>query len=162
MTIARVNQKVLGAVEFKAIPEVASHISVATITQDARPGALKDFLLLYNSPLAPYAELMVITADEYGLDFRLLPAIAMQESNLCKRIPKDSYNCFGFGIYGSKVTRFENFEEAITTVARTLAKEYIAKGYRNPDEIMKKYTPASNGSWAESVAYYMDLIYTIL
>lgn len=31
---------------------------------------------------------IVAIADKYNIDFRLLPAIAMQESNLCKSDPR--------------------------------------------------------------------------
>ena len=36
----------------------------------------------------------------YGFDFRLLPAIAMCESNLGKRVPlKAGFNPFGIAVY---------------------------------------------------------------
>ena len=84
------------------------------------------------------------------------PAIAMQESNLCKRSPENSFNCWGFGIYGQKVTRFSDYEEGIEAVTKTLALKYKADGLDTPQEIMRRYTPQSNGSWAESVEYFMD------
>jgi hypothetical protein len=95
-------------------------------------------------------------ADKYSLDFRLIPSIAMQESNLCKKIPAESYNCWGFGIYGSKVTKFSNYPEAIETVTRTLALKYKEKGLVTPEEIMSMYTPSSNGSWAHGVNHFMQ------
>ena len=110
----------------------------------------------YNSPLEQFAPDIVRTADKYGLDYRLLSSIAMQESNLCKKIIKDSYNCWGFGIYGTKVTRFQSYPEAIETVSKTLAKEYKNKGFETPEQIMKKYTPSSNGSWARGVNHFMN------
>jgi hypothetical protein len=75
----------------------------------------------------------------------------MQESTLCKKIPKDSYNCWGFGIYGGKVTRFDNYPEAIHTITKTLAVKYKKDGLHTPEEIMQRYTPSSNGSWAKGV-----------
>ena len=77
---------------------------------------------------------------------------------LCKKIPKDSYNCWGFGIYGKKVTRFSGFEEAIDKVSKTLAQDYHAQGLEDPSEIMSKYTPSNSGVWAENVSYIMDRI----
>ena len=45
-----------------------------------------------------------------GFDYRLLPAIAMQESTLCRSIPVDSHNCWGWGIYGDKVMLIPQFK----------------------------------------------------
>jgi len=82
----------------------------------------------------------------------------MQESNLCKHIYPGSYNCWGWGIYGNKVTRFSSYEEAIETISRGLKKNYIDKGYTTPEEIMRKYTPPSDGSWAFGVNTFLKVI----
>lgn len=145
-------------VAYRALPDTTQDISTQTNPEDARIAVLADFFKQYNSPLEPYAADFVTQADKYKLDYRLLPAIAMQESGLCKKIPKNSYNCWGFGIYGKKVTRFDNYQQAINTVSQTLAKEYVSQGYINPQDIMQKYTPSSNGSWAESVSFFMEKI----
>jgi len=116
---------------------------------------VRQFFAKYKSPLEPYAKNIVDDADKYTLDFRLLPAIAMQESNLCQKIITDSHNCWGFGIYGKTVTKFESYPEAIDTVTKTLANNYVAGGLNTPDEIMRKYTPSNTGAWADSVNYFM-------
>ena len=91
------------------------------------------------------------SADKYAIDWRLIPAIAMQESTLCQNIPKNSYNCWGFGIYSGKITRFNNYAEAIETVTKTLARDYKEKrGLEHPEEIVTRDTPGS-GTWADSV-----------
>ena len=141
---------------FAALPEASGTLKTAIGEKDARITIVRDFFKKYKSDLFPYAEDVIIAADKYNLDFRLIPAIAMQESNLCKKAPKDSYNCWGFGIYGKKVTRFDNYKEAIDTVTKTLSLQYKANGLETPDEIMKKYTPGSNGSWANGVNEFMD------
>lgn len=126
--------------------------------KDARALIVKNYLAKYNSPLEEYSDLIVSTSDKYSLDFRLLVAIAQQESNLCKRIPENSNNCWGFGIYGDKVTRFSSYPEAFETVARTLKKQYIDKGLRTPEQIMTKYTPPSvalGGPWAAGVQQFL-------
>lgn len=136
-------------------PSLATFVSLA----DARPQILKNYLSRYNSPLEQFSHYLVSTADKYSLDFRLLVAIAQQESNLCKRIPVASYNCWGFGIYGDKVTRFDSYEQAIDTVAKTLKKNYVDKGLDSPEEIMAKYTPPSvelGGPWARGVNQFLD------
>lgn len=141
---------------YAAIPEVLENFTENIKTGDARGEIVRKFLEMHNSPLVPYSQLLVKTADTYNLDFRLLPAIAMQESNLCKKMPEESYNCWGFGIYGDKVTRFSSFEEAIETVAKTIRSKYVDKGHLTIEEIQAKYTPASRGSWARSVEHFMN------
>lgn len=143
-------------VAFAALPSAENVFGDNIIFKDARVEIVRQFFQKYKSPLEPFASNVVEDADKYGLDFRLIPAIAMQESNLCRKIIADSYNCWGFGIYGKKVTRFESYPEAIDTVTRTLVKNYIAGGLTTAEEIMSKYTPSSNGSWANSVNYFMS------
>lgn len=123
-----------------------------------RAANLKSFFRKYSSPLYDHAELIVKTSDDNGLDYRLIPAIAMQESTLCKFIPPNSHNCWGWGIYGNKVTRFASYEEAIQTVAAGLKRNYIDKGRTTPSEIMAAYTPSSNGSWANGVNTVLRLL----
>ncbi len=127
-------------------------------TQDARIIIIKNYLRKYSSPLEDFAPIIVETSDKYSLDYRLLVAIAQQESNLCKRIPENSHNCWGFGIYGDKVTRFESYPQALETVAKTLKRKYIDIGLDTPEEIMAKYTPpsiAKGGPWARGVNQFM-------
>lgn len=147
---------------YRAIPEAGSGAVINLASTDARVEVLKEFFTRNNSPLLPYVEKIVQDADQYGLDYRLIPAIAMQESNLCKKIPKDSYNCWGYGIYGGKVLKFADFGEGIDTVSKGISKNYIEKGMTDPNEIMKKYTPGSNGSWANGVNFFMDMLHNNL
>ena len=125
-------------------------------SKDARAEIIKKYLESYNSPLVPHSELIVEVADKYSLDFRLIPAIAQQESNLCKIIPPDSYNCWGWGIHSKGTLGFESFEEGIETVSKGLREQYLNKGYGTIEDIMSKYTPQSNGSWARGVNQFMS------
>lgn len=141
---------------YAALPTTQNSFNTTIKENDGRTERVRQFFTKYHSPLESYAEDVVIAADEYGLDFRLIPAIAMQESNLCKRIPINSYNCWGFGIYGKKVTRFSDFREGIYTVSKALGTRYKGRGLVTPDEIESMYTPPSNGSWAFSVNHFMQ------
>lgn len=143
-------------VAYAAIPSGTEQILLKVNGKDARVSAVKDFLSFYKSALTPFAEQIVADADKYGIDYRLIPAIAMQESTLCKNIHKGSYNCWGFGMYGKKVTKFDSFSQAIDTVTKTLATKYKAVGLETPEEIMSKYNPVSKGTWAVGVSGYMD------
>ena len=126
--------------------------------EDARAFIVARFLERYDSPLKPYdyyGKTLVQIADRYNLDFRLMPAIAMQESNLCKSHPAETHNCLGFGIHERGTLGFDSYEEGFDRAAREIKRNYIDQGLTTPQEIMTKYTPSSKGSWAESVNQWM-------
>lgn len=127
-------------------------------SQDIRVLVLKKFLKDYRSPLADLAEDLVRIADLWGLDYTLLPAIAMQESGGCKKIPVDSYNCWGFGIYGDKVTRFSSYQEGAHQVAKTIKETYIKNGLTNPTLLEDLWAPPSKGLWSYAVNYFIGKI----
>lgn len=142
---------------YSVLPAILGFQNSSFFTGDDRPRVLEQFILKYypQSPLLPYNYFLVETADRYNLHYTLLVAIAMQESHLCRNIPPNSNNCWGLGIYGDKIWRFVNYEEAITALGKTLSK-YQSKGRVEPDEIMKLYTPSSDGTWARAVRHFMD------
>lgn len=136
-----------------------SSISAQVTAADSRALIIRNYLKEYASPLEPFADEVVKVGDKYGVDPKLLVAIAQQESNLCKVIPPDSHNCWGFGIYGDKVTRFASYPEALDTVAGTLKKKYIDQGLDTPEEIMLRYTPSSvekGGPWAIGINQFLE------
>jgi hypothetical protein len=140
-------------------PGQVKGISTIMETADARPLIVARFLERHDSPLVPheyFGQVFVDLADQNGFDFRLLPAIAMQESNLCKRIPEGTFNCLGFGIHERGTLAFSSYEANFTRAARELKANYINIGLTTPEKIMRKYTPGSNGSWADSVNQWMS------
>lgn len=145
-----------GAKVFASLPDKIPSISSSIESADARPEIVAKYLKNYNSPLLPYANKLVEVADKYSLDFRLVTAIAQQESNLCKIIPPGSYNCWGWGIHSEGTLGFTSYEEGIESVSKGLREEYLNKGYSTVEEIMSKYTPLSNGSWAFGVESFMQ------
>lgn len=142
----------------RTAPLVLGEYTSEITTGDGRVANLKAFFRKYGSPLYDEADLIVSISDRYHFDYRLLPAIAMQESNLCKYIPENSHNCWGWGIYGSTVTRFDSYADAIETVSRGIKKNYIDKGLVTASKIMEKYTPSSNGSWANGVNTFLRVL----
>lgn len=126
------------------------------LASDARVEIIRQYLSKYNSPLLPYADLIVSAADEYQIDFRLITAIAQKESNLCKIIPSGSYNCWGWGIHSQGSLGFQSYEEGVREVTAGIAEDYVGKGYDTIEKIMSKYTPLSNGSWALGVNQFMS------
>lgn len=142
---------------FVALPEQVEQISNSIESQDARSLIITNWLTAYKAPLAPYGETFVKAADKYGLDWRLLPAISMKESGGGRAIPENSYNAWGWGIYGNQVLRFNNWEEGIYGVAAGLKRSYLDQGLTTPEAIMAKYTPPSleiGGTWSQGVQKY--------
>lgn len=144
-----------GVKVFASLPTDLTSVDGYAVPEDAREEILRQYLLYYKSPLAPYAVKIVEEADKNELDFRLITAIAQKESNLCKIIPPETYNCWGWGIHSKGTLGFSSYEKGIETVSKGLKENYIDKGYKTIEEIMSKYTPLSNGSWALGVNQFM-------
>ena len=146
-----------GVKVYASLPREFPKISGEASSGDARPELIRQYLVRYNSPLVGLENFMVAKSDEYGLDYRLIPAIAQQESNLCKIIPDNTYNCWGWGIHSKGTLGFRSYEEAIKTVMEGLKSEYIDKGLTTPDAIWTKYTPSSpDGAWGKGVNQFME------
>lgn len=138
--------------------EKDSYIAGKAIANDARPVIIRKYLQKYNSPLEPYSDLIFELSETYGFDYAYILAIGQQESNLCKKIPENSFNCWGYGIHKKGTLGFDNYEIALRSFAEYLDREYFKKGYTTPEEMMKKYCPHSNGSWAFGVQHFIDEI----
>jgi len=143
-------------VAYAALPPSDSSIQNTIIQKGSKEEIVRQFLAKYNSPLEPYASDVVNSANRHNLDFRILPAIAMQESTVCKKIIKDSHNCWGWGIYGGKVTKFDNYPHAIETITIGLSTKYRAQGLVSIEEIGKLYNPSNTNNWVENVTFIMD------
>lgn len=142
---------------FAALPTFDQPIKTSVKTADARTEIVRQYLHKFGSPLEPHSDLIVNLSDQYQFDYRWLVAIAQQESNLCKRIPENSYNCWGWGIYGDKVTRFDNYEDALRRIAPQFTKIFLKGNHsKDPSEVMKTYTPPSDGSWAFGINQFFD------
>ncbi|OGK19614.1 hypothetical protein A3D80_04750 [Candidatus Roizmanbacteria bacterium RIFCSPHIGHO2_02_FULL_40_13b] len=141
-----------------AAPLVLGTISDEVKVADGRAANLKNFFRQYNSPLFDFTEDLVRIQDKYGIDYRVLPAIAMQESEGCKKIPPGSHNCWGWGIYGDQVMMFSSYPEAMETVAAGLKRDYVDSGLITASAIMERYTPSSRGSWAYAVNFFLKIL----
>jgi hypothetical protein len=151
--------KVLGSQSslelYTSIPPLVGSVSQEVQTADARPVLIKNYLEKYQSPLLPYANYILQVSDKYQLDYGLILAIAQCESNVCKKIPEGSYNCWGFGNGESK---FSSWEFALEYVAKTLKEDYYDMGLVTPQQIMPKYVPPSvekGGPWAKCVDKFL-------
>lgn len=141
-------------------------LSASVIPADARALLLQEFLERNDSPMAPYANLIVQEADKNGLDFRLLVAIAMCESNLGKRMPSaDSYNAWGIAVYNGEPGEGRRFAggwpEAIVWVSNFFKEKFYDSGVYDLKDIGAIWAPPSveNGySWTYCVETFKQSI----
>ena len=145
---------------YAALPENNGEVLGAIYPEDARGTIINLYLEKYHSPMADLGEFICTISDKYGLDWRLLIAIAQQESNLGKKAPENSFNPFGWGVHSRGTLRFSSWEEGIETVAKGIKEKYLDQGYTTPEEIMAKYTPLSSGSWAFGVNQFIQELET--
>ncbi len=146
--------------EDKVVEETADNIEEKIIEDNINPELtidpkqieqIKNYLSNRNSPLAEYADILVTSAYEYGIDYRLVAAISVIESEGGKHCFKP-YNAWG---WGSK--SFESWEDGIYTVTKGLSK-YYANGLTTPALIAPVYCPPNANKWASNVQYVMDQI----
>jgi len=138
--------------------QTRTKILAAVDKSDSRPVIVDNFLAKHNSPMTGMGSVFVREADKYNLDYRLLPAIAFQESTLGKKIPRGSHNAFGWAIYtgANSGATFKDWEHAIEVVAAGLKKNYIDKGLISPEEIMLRYTKNNDGNWVFGVNFAIE------
>jgi len=117
---------------------------------------IRRYLERYKSPLADYADLIFELSETYGFEYYWIPAIAQQESNLCKKIPEGSHNCWGYGIHSKGTLGFDSYPIALKSFAEYLTREYFDKGLNTAELMMTKYCPHSNGSWAFGINQFID------
>lgn len=144
---------------YAALPKSELAITEEINPADARAKIIEDFFKAYKSPLSAHSNTFIEVADKYKLDYKLLPAISMQESNGGKRVITNSYNPFGYGIYGKMALKFNSWDEAIERVGKALREDYLNQGLKTPHQIMAKYTPPSlekEGVWAKGVTTFME------
>jgi len=115
----------------------------------------------YNLPLKGHGLAMVLAAEEYGIDWRLVAAIGMIESTggkfACKRA---HYSAFG---WGSCKINFSSYEESINVISKNLggANPVTAQHYAGKDTrgILEAYNPPSVvPNYAKKVMNQMDII----
>lgn len=103
---------------------------------DVRIEAVRSYFSKREMPLEEYAEKLVVEADRHKIDWRLLPAIAVQESSGGKKMCGN--NPFG---WGSCKIRFKSIEEGIETVARNLGGNNLrTRAYYKGDTLSKLWS----------------------
>lgn len=146
----------------EAAEKVAGHsaslVSQETVAEksyanDVRVRALKNVLQKYDSILVAEAEHYVRSADTYGIDWRLLPAIAGLESSFGRHYMPGSYNVYGWG--GGHIY-FDSWADGIDTISKSLSERYYARGADTVWTIGPIY--AESPTWAVRVNSFMAQI----
>lgn len=124
------------------------------VVEDKREEILTAFLKQYDSPMVDSAHTFIEQADKNKLDWKLVVSIAGVESWFGQRIPYNSYNGWGWGVYGTNVHYFTSWDDGITTVSTELRSKYMNRwGATNVYEIGSYY--AADPKWAIKVSNFM-------
>lgn len=117
---------------------------------ESRLDRLKAFFAKFNCPAREYAVDFLAAAENYGLDWRLLPSISWVESSGGKTAKNN--NLFGWNCGRAS---FPSATAAIHEVARKLSRSprYRAK---NLDQLLATYNPV--GDYAKKVKSVMQRI----
>lgn len=136
-------------------PEQAKSIPVEIEAKklDKKAEILAGYLAKYDSPLKYHAQDFIDAAKLFGLDWKMLPAIAGVESTFGKNIP-GGYNGWGWGVYGNQAIYFNSWREGIFTIAKGLRENYLNKGLTEPYSMNRVY--AASPFWGGKVTYFMQ------
>jgi len=124
---------------------------------DFRAVQMHVVLTKYKSPMIGLEEIMIKTAEKYGLDWTLMAAIAGTESSFAKRMPTNCNNPYGWGIYGDNKICFKSLEDSIEGVTSGLAKKY---NISSVESIARTYNKVSTAGWISHTKYFMNKIKT--
>lgn len=148
-------QPIVAAPQLSGVDNEPAITATVTAAQaDNRALALTAYLKSKNSELADYAVDIVADADKYGIDYKLIPAIAGNESGFAKAMVPGTYNAWGWG--GGYIP-FKSWPNAIDQISQGLAQNYIGKGRVTPEQIAPVYAPPSR-TWAYNVQMYENQI----
>lgn len=140
------------------IAEASAHTNIAVKIEDSRVKKLKSYLKTHDSPLVDEADHFVTEADRLGLDWKLVAAISGVESTFGKRIPRNSYNGWGWAIYTgqSDGKHFVDWKDGITQVSEGLRYKYIDRGAVSIEQIGRIY--AASPTWSQKVHFFLNKI----
>jgi hypothetical protein len=121
--------------------------------KDDRAKRLSKFLSSRGSPMSGDSKALVKIADKYGLDWRLLPAIAGVESTYGLFVPAGSYNPYG---WNNGAFYFQDWASGSDYVANQINTRWSSMGTITPWAIGPSY--AANPNWASRVSANMSSI----
>jgi hypothetical protein len=137
----------VGLVGLQTAVDPGQQVITSPYHNDPRLAALEGFFQALDSPAADFAEEFLVAADHEGLDWRLLPSIAIVESGGGKEFSNN--NIFG---WDSCRQSFPSVRAGIHIVAARLARSTI---YRNKDLAAKLAAYNPNAEYPLRVKWLM-------
>ena len=128
--------------------EIAVYHVPTYLPDPVQVGQIRSYLARRSAPLADYAEEFVMAADHYGIDYRIVAAISVMESNGGRKTFRP-FNAWGWG----RMT-FESWEQGIWTVSKGIA-GYYSRGLTTPKLMAPYYCPPNAENWANKVSFVM-------
>ena len=116
------------------------------------------FLESVNSPIADKARHIIDTAEKYGLDYKIIVAIAGTESSYWKNC--HDWNCYGWGVtdsgYIDKIQQadWSTFESGLDTFCNQFARQY--KGLTINEISLSGYN--ARQEWRNTTNYIYNLL----
>ena len=128
---------------------------------DSRVNRIEEFFA--RSVLRGQAKTFVEVADANGLDWRLLPAIAMVESTGARHVPSCAqHNPFGWSSSTSPCGfyRFGSYEEAIKYVGDKIGQGIFYRKFQESKQVYDLAVPYNEnpGDWTEKVNWFINKI----
>lgn len=119
--------------------------------EEAAVLGLQKFLSSHGSPMAPHAAEILTAAARYGVDHRLVVAIAGVESTFGR-------HCRGFNAWGwnNGSTRWTSWPASIDSYTKAFARGYPDRA--DIKRFARRYNPNTPKAWASKVAYFMTAI----
>jgi len=132
-------------------------------SDDAKAERIDAVFRSFKCPLEGKGKVFVDEANKNNIPYWLVASISFQESSCGKNTPyrsdvEETYNAWGWGVWGTNIKHFDSWDHGIATVSKYMGDKFYSKGITNTCEIMKIYTPPSNGSWCNGVNYFGNLI----
>lgn len=130
---------------------------------DPRVAKLEAFFTRFSSPLGIHTDAFLEAADKNGLDWKILPAIAMVESTGGKHTPSCApFNPFGWSSLTSPCGfwRFGSFNEAIGYVAEKISYGDLYSRFQKERSISSLADVYNENpkDWASKLKFFMEKI----
>jgi len=130
-------------------------MEIKKATYDNNVARAEAILSKYSSPFSGLGYILVQKTEECGGDFRVLLAIAGNESGF-GRIPYKSYNPFGY-LNG---VQYSGWEESLSVLSCKIAQQYLVPCNNSPECIVRKYAGPSDDKdkWVRNINWFINQI----
>lgn len=117
---------------------------------------IDSYLRKKHSPLAGLGQVFIDKGREYGVDPRLVIAIAGAETNFGTELCADynAWNWFYKDTTKCSANAFSSWDEGVESVTRGLRRSYLDKGLTTIPKIAEKYTVTEREDWIRNVTFF--------